>query len=392
MEKTDEANSLKKEGEGSKGRPSISQADVENLLQNNSPDAQIKVLDKITALYNDDKEGASLGAKEAGAMEDIFRALVKSAETEVRVAFSNSIKNSVNLPKDIALNLAKDIDEVALPMLEASQVLNEEDLLQIISSSQSTKQLMAIARREHVSGDVSAALIAKDEEVIETLLNNAGTQLHDETYSRIIEKSGDSETIVKAMVEKGTMSVSIMEKLLKHVSGKIRKELDEKYQVVFESAALKKEMENDLHQATMRMMGLRSDDAQKKRMLKQLSDSGKLPPFVALVTGDYTMFEVNMARLARISLHNVRILLNDQGETGFKALYKKTELPEPLFEAAEVLVKTIQMLEAEQYPRQQYQVRIKTSDIIKRMKTVVGNRKINNLDFLVSMMEHNLKF
>ena len=78
----------------------------------------------------------------------------------------------------------------------------------------------------------------------------------------------------------------------------------------------------------------------KKKLLKELSDSGRLPPFVALSTGDYTMFEISMARLARLSLNNARILLNDQGDLGFKALYQKARLPDALFDAVSVVFRS----------------------------------------------------
>ena len=370
----------------------ISKEDVDSLLKDTSPEAKIKVLNNITSLYNEEDKVAPLKEKELALIEDIFRTLVKVAEKEVRVAFSNSIKNSPRLPKDIALELVKDIDDVCIPILEASKVLGASDLLKIINSTNNTKQLMAIANREHVPKEISEALIEKNEEVSETLLKNFGAEISEETYGKILEKSGNSDVIVKAMVEKGTMPVTVMEKLLGHVKGEMRKELDKKYQVVFESTDVKKEMERGLREATMRMMGWRTDDALKKRMLKQLSDSGKLPPFVALTTGDYTMFEISMARLARVSLNNVRILLNDQGELGFKGLYDKAQLPEELFEAATVVYQTIQLLDAEQKAQHPSQRRFNPEEVIKRMKIVVGTRRIKNLDFLTIMMEQNLKW
>ena len=371
----------------------ISKEAVDKLLTDDSSDTKIKVLNEITSLYNEEESKAPLQETELNLIEDIFRTLVKVAEREVRIAFSNSIKNSSKLPKDIALELAKDIDEVAIPILSASKVFSDNDLLKIINSTKNTGQLMAIAEREHVSKNLSAALVEKNEETVETLLKNFGAEISEETYSKIIEKSGGSEVVVKAMVEKGTMPVTIMEKLLKHVNGEMRNELDQRYQVVFESVDLKKEMENNLQQATMRMMGWRSDDALKKKLLKQLSDSGKLPPFVALSTGDYTMFEISMARLARLSLTNVRLLLNDQGELGFKALYKATALPDILFDATSVVFHVMQMLDAEQQKAaNSLQRQFNPVDIINRMKVVVGNRRISHLDFLTTMMEHNIRW
>ena len=105
------------------------------------------------------------------------------------------------------------------------------------------------------------------------------------------------------------------------------------------------------------------------------------------------MFEISMARLARLSLTNVRLLLNDQGELGFKALYKATALPDILFDATSVVFHVMQMLDAEQQKAaNSLQRQFNPVDIINRMKVVVGNRRISHLDFLTTMMEHNIRW
>lgn len=376
----------------SRPKVELTEADVARLLNDNSAENKIIVLDKITSIYKEEDAEAALDSKEAAVIEDIFRVLVKTAEARVRIAFSESIKNSMNLPKDIALALAKDIDQVALPMLQASQVLNDADLIEIIRSTNSLAHMKAIAQREHVSETISRELVEKDAEVIETLLGNFGAEIGTDTYDQILDKGEGSEVIIRAMVEKGQIPVTVMEKLLNYVKGSIRKELDEKYHVIFESKALKKEMETNLRQATRRMMGMRSSDAQKKKILKQLADTGRLSVFSALTTGNYAMFESDMARYARVSLNNVRILLNDPGEKGLEALYKKAGLPGNLYAATAVLIQTLQMLEAEHFDAQNLRNPFKPAEIIDRMKIVVGERKIDNLDFIVAMIEHNRKW
>ncbi len=370
----------------------LSKDDVNRLLQDNSAENKIEVLGKITDLYNEDEADVSLDPKEVMAIEGIFRVLMKTAEARVRIAFSDSVKKSATLPKDIAISLAKDIDEVALPILQSSQVLNDNDLKEIIRSTSNLKHIKAIAQRETVSEEISKELVEKDAQVIETLLGNFGAQINAETYEKILDKGEGSEVIINAMVEKGAIPVTVMEKLLNYVKGTIRQELDQKYHVVFESKALKKEMEQNLHQATRRMMGLRAGDAQRKKLLKQLFDTGKLSLYSGLTMGNYTMFETDMARLSRVSLNNVRILLSDPGEMGFQGLYKKAGLPDVLYDATALLVHTLQTLEAEQYPKQKLRASFTPKEIIDRMLIMAGDRKIDNLDFIISMIEHNQRW
>ena len=374
-----------------KERVILSKRDVDKLLEDCSTGSKIELLNKITAVYNEGDEGLALTKSELAMVEDIFRVLVKTAEKEVRVAFSNGVKSSTTIPEDIVRSLARDIDDVAIPVLEFSEVLDEDELLDIIESGESTRRCVAIAKRQYVSQKLSSKLAEKDETVVEILLKNFGADISDATYTRIIETRADSETIVSAMVEKGTIPITVMEKLLRHVSGSMRKELDEKYHVVFESKQLKKEMEHNLYLASMKMMGLRSQDAQHRKMLRMLDSGGKTSVFTSLCNGDLNAFEIGLSRLCHISINNVRILINDLGGNGFKSLYKKAGLPHVLLEATEVVLKAVQTLEAENFIVKEMRIRITPKTIIERMKFLGGDRKVDHLDFLIFLMEDKLK-
>jgi uncharacterized protein (DUF2336 family) len=78
--------------------------------------------------------------------EEIFKIWVKDAEVLVREALSESFKNSDNIPHDVSVTLANDVKEVSMPMLEFSEVLTDEDLVEIIKSQDSlqNKQLLIV--------------------------------------------------------------------------------------------------------------------------------------------------------------------------------------------------------------------------------------------------------
>ncbi len=52
--------------------------------------------------------------------EQIFRIMVKDAEVRVREALAINLKENPNVPHDVAVTLAKDVDQVALPVLRFS--------------------------------------------------------------------------------------------------------------------------------------------------------------------------------------------------------------------------------------------------------------------------------
>ena len=78
--------------------------------------------------------------------EDIFRIMGKDTEVRVREALSQNLKEKPNVPHDIAVSLAKDVDSVSLPVLQFSEVLSDADLIEIVRSQDPAKPV-AIAQR-----------------------------------------------------------------------------------------------------------------------------------------------------------------------------------------------------------------------------------------------------
>ena len=362
----------------------LSKGDVEKLLKDPSTQARQDILSKIAGQYNSEEEG-QLSTEETKIVEDIFRALAKSAEVEIRKSLAESVKNSANLPRNIALTMAKDISEVAIPMLQSSQVLNDDDLLEIINTTQDQERVMAVAKRDNLSEKMTTNLLDKgSEEITKAVFNSYGSMISDSSYQKLMDSTQISEQIVHAMVEKGSLSVTLTEKLLKRVTGKIRESLDEKYQIIFESKQVKAEMEKNLQAAAAKMMGLRSTDARNRKLMDELQVKGKLAPFTALSMGNYQMFEVTLSRLALVPLNNVRILLFEHGEIGFKKLYEKAKMPEDLYGVVSLAVRALQTLDAEA-PKPVMNHRPK--DMFERMKLLAGNQEVNYLDFFVSLMK-----
>ncbi|KAF0145802.1 MAG: hypothetical protein FD153_194, partial [Rhodospirillaceae bacterium] len=74
------------------------------------------------------------------------------------------------MPHDIAMTLARDVDVVALPMLEFSDVLTSEDLVTIVPAARARGG--AVIRRRKVDSLVSEVLVdVGNEEVITTLVS-----------------------------------------------------------------------------------------------------------------------------------------------------------------------------------------------------------------------------
>src|SRR3546814_678854 len=155
---------------------SLSQQDVARLMADPSPDVRAETTAKIAAQY--DRKYPRMTEVERTLAEDIFRRLVADAEVLVRQALAANLKTTADLPHDLAVALARDVDSVSLPVLKYSEVLTDDDLIEIVRSENAAAKQVAIAQRASVSTALADALIdTGNETAVPRLAANAGQAL-----------------------------------------------------------------------------------------------------------------------------------------------------------------------------------------------------------------------
>lgn len=162
----------------------------------------------------------------------LIRTLAADAEKSVRQTIASYMRSNSQLPKDVALNLAKDVESIALPIIESSSLLTEQELIDIVINSNSAAKQMAVARRDDVTENVSSALVthAKADEVITTLLENKTAQISIDSLTTIVEKKSGNESIMQSLAERTPMPVEIIQKITSSVSDRIREAILAKMQ------------------------------------------------------------------------------------------------------------------------------------------------------------------
>ena len=266
---------------------SLSQADVSRLLTDPTPDARAATAGKLARVF----DPAGLSARERALAEDIFRLMLKDAEVRVRQALADNLKENGGVPHDVAVALANDVDQVALPMIAFSEVLTDADLIAIVNSQNGARQ-EAVAGRKTVSESVSDALVsAGDEAVVTRLVSNQGAVISERSLQRVVDAFGDREGVQVAMVNRAVLPVTVAERLVTLVSDSLRDQLVERHELpagVMTDIILKSRERATISLST----GSAVDDV--VALVKQLHDHGRLTPSIilrALCMGDVTFFE-----------------------------------------------------------------------------------------------------
>ena len=310
--------------------PRLTKADVAKLLSDPSGSVRAKTSAKIAAQF----ESHQLSPTERKIAEDIFRVLVKDAEVLVREALSAQLKASADLPHDIALALARDVDSVALPMLKFSEVLTDEDLIQIVRSCGPAKQA-AIAQRANITASVSDAVVETgNPAAVARLVRNETAALSEAALDRVIAEYQDAPGVSDSLARRRDLPPAISERLVSALSERLQGYLVSKHEISPDVAS--NLVLQARERATMTLVDYGSSEVELDTLVEQLHRKERLTASLllrALCVGDLNFFERAMVRLTGLPISNVRILIHDKGMLGLEPLYLRANLPRTLFPA-----------------------------------------------------------
>ncbi|MDJ0980258.1 MAG: DUF2336 domain-containing protein [Kiloniellales bacterium] len=299
---------------------SLSQSDVERLESDQRPEGRVAIATKVAAGFG----GSALGAEERRIAEDILRSLVKDAEVRVREALSAQLKDCPELPRDVALTLAQDVESVALPVLRYSEVLNDDDLVSILKAG-GPEHHVAIASRNPLSAFLAETVIDSGyEEAVDCLVANEGAELDSRLLGRVLTEYGQSERIRNSLAQRPHLPAAISEQLMDIVTKQIVGQLAQEHALSLGvvSSFLRKARDR----ATISMLQEENlTDAELRSQVADLDLQGRLSTsmaFRALSVGNLRFFEMAMARLSGIPVENARALLEDDGGLGLESLLR----------------------------------------------------------------------
>lgn len=359
----------------------LSAKDVQSLLTNPAPDQRARVVGQLAV----DIDSGRLSPTEWQLALDIMRAMAADAEIMVRRAVAASMKSSENLPHEIALRLARDDVSVALPVLENSQVLSDDDLISILADGNGAKQV-AIARRPQVSETVASAIVdTGNAAAVTTLVSNDGAALTEPLLKKTLDRYGQFETVKAAMVHRDQLPVTITERLVSLVSEKLKLTLAARHRLPADVAT---DIILDARErATVSLLSQNTSNEDAHALIQQLHASGRLTPSLvlrALCSGDMRFVEDAMAEIAGTSADKASLLIHDAGRLGLKALYMKCRFPEALYPAFRVAVDVIHETDFDggEHDRERFARRV-----IERVLTQYQSMDVADLDYLLGKLK-----
>ena len=364
-------------------RNTLTEQDVAQLLADPSGDGRADTAGKIAAGFN----SGALTDQERQLAEEIFRLMVQDAEVRVREALAHNLKENPGVPRDVAVSLAKDVASVAMPVLQFSEALSDEDLIELVRGQDAEKQV-AIAQRTAVSESVSEALVeTQNEDAVTALVSNEGADISEKSLQKVVGDFGDREGVQSAMIRRPKLPVTVSERLVTMVSEGMKEELVKRQEL---PASLATDLILQSRERATITLSSGSSDDELVSLVKQLNDNGRLTPSIilrGLCMGDINFFEASLAELLGISLLNARRLIHDPGKLGLQAAFEKAGLPNSHYPAARAAIDVARETEYDggENDRERYARRM-----IERILTQYGDLGVDfdsdDLEYLLGKM------
>ncbi len=325
-------------------RAHLTYLELQDLLADPGEDNRAYLATQVAGQIQD----IDLSDNERQIANEILRTLAKDAAVLVRKALAESMKFSPDLPGDIAFELAKDVEDIALPLLESSSVFSDGDLIALVRGGSTEKQI-AIAGRENVGELVSEALVDTGKNVVVAeLVRNQSANIPELLMQRVVDEFGDDESINGPLAMRSDVSAAICERLVVLVSDEMCKRLIETGKV--DQAKAKELLKESRERATVDLARNLGQGREIRKLVHQLKINDRLTPSVivrAACTGEMRFFEEALAALTGVEYEKAWVLIHDKGTLGFKALFERSGLPQTLYLPCRIAVNVFNELEPE---------------------------------------------
>lgn len=315
-------------------RPELTEDDIHRLVKGETPEQRASVAHRLCRRMALDV----LSDPERAHAQEIMSILAEDTAELVRRTLSITLRNSPVLPREIALKLARDVESVALPVLEHSPSFSEEDLIEIVLSATAAKQC-AVAGRERVSTTLTEIIAEYAAgEAVQRLAENDGADWSDKAFADSLKRFPVEEGLHEALVEREYVPMHIAEKMVSLVSGKVFDMLVNRHelpaQLAIDLAAGARE------RATIDLVEQAGRTSDLPRFVSQLNLNGRLTHSLiirAVCLGHMGFVEHTMAELSGVPHQRVWLMIHDAGPLGMQAVFDRAGLPRkylPVFRAA----------------------------------------------------------
>jgi uncharacterized protein (DUF2336 family) len=225
--------------------------------------------------------GERLAAPVEVLVSGIFRDLVARAERDIRKALAERLACADWAPHELIVMLAADEIDIARPLIAASPVLTDEDLIALLGRLALDHQI-EIARRPGIGAPVVGKILSQGQPaVLSALADNDTAELSEQALSRLVEASRQVAALRSPLVRHPRLTSQLAERLYSFVGESLREAIVARFKIDTEA------LDRALHQAVAAARATHTGVAfvqeperrlMERQLVAKLNDAGQLKP------------------------------------------------------------------------------------------------------------------
>lgn len=263
--------------------------------------------------------------------------LAADMETAVRAELAARFASAPDAPPTLIRRLANDEASVAGPVLAASPVLTDEDLLGVVRRH-GQDHLRAVSARTSVSEAVSDVIVERgDDETLGTLLRNDGARLSRKASEAAVERARVNPALHEVTVSRADLPPDLLNDMYFVVEARLRTRILEQ-NASLDPALLESALAAGRARVATDDGALPADYADCLAYVDELRAAGQLTPQMLarfLRSGDKsggrTCFLIALAQLADIDFHTARQIIQRRELDALAVVCKAADLDRALF-------------------------------------------------------------
>ena len=280
------------------------------LAKSRSSDDRQRLLLAVAALCDANPPGVELSP----ILSEIFMTLAHQAEREIRAVLADRLATAEWAPPALIHMLALDEIEIARPVIAASPLLKDDDLIRILVEA-TLEHHIEVARRPNLSGRVADVVIDNAEPAVLTALaGNRTAEVSDDGLRRLVESSRRIAGLRAPLTRHPRLNEQLATQLYQWVGQALRQSIGERFRV--DEAALAQVVDSAVAARTQSWDARPVQNAvdpgmleMERRLIDKLKAAGQLRAgFVvrALRENRRTLFEYALAALGEFPLDKVQ--------------------------------------------------------------------------------------
>lgn len=286
-----------------------------SLAKSREPADRERLLMNIVSLCEAaPQDAAPHGRRAKSLIDDLFMTLVLDAEREVRERLAERIAGVDWAPRALIQVLALDDIEIARPIIAASPLLDDNDLVRLLIEATLEHQI-EVARRPNIGEIVTATILDQsDPAVLAALAGNQTARLPDDGMARLVQAARVAPGLRAPLTRHPGLTADLGAVLYAWVGETLGEALMARFNL--DPVLLAEAMGAAVQAAAVQPFGRpvqlerpEEREAMESRLVEKLDDAGQLKPgylLRALCEHKLSLFEIGLSRLAGVALQDLR--------------------------------------------------------------------------------------